>query len=211
MMPRLSNLFAAQPPGIRLQGERVHLRPPDRTDWAAWCELRTVSRDFLAPWEPAWAADALTRAAFRRRIARYAADWRDDEGYAFFIYANGSGALLGGIGLSNIRRGVAETASVGYWIGEPHARRGYMTEAARLASGFGFERLRLHRLEAACLPANEPSRRLLEKIGFRQEGYAKRYLRINGEWQDHLLFGLLREEWQAVKTARTALAESGVA
>src|ERR1700761_2012311 len=104
-MSRLSHPLSAQPPGIRLQGDRIHLRPPDRGDWAAWAELRSASRDFLAPWEPAWASDALTRAAFRRRIARYAADWRDDEGYTFFAFANDGDRLVGGIGLSNIRRG----------------------------------------------------------------------------------------------------------
>ena len=195
-MSRLSNLFAVQPPGIRLQGDRVYLRPPDRGDWTSWCELRTLSRDFLTPWEPTWAPDALTRASFRRRLARYAADWRDDEGYSFLVFRNEDNRLVGGIGMSNLRRGVAETASVGYWTGQPFARRGFMTEAARLTAGFAFGRLRLHRLEAACLPSNEPSRGLLEKVGFRQEGYAKRYLCINGDWQDHLLFGLLREEWE---------------
>jgi ribosomal-protein-alanine N-acetyltransferase len=175
----------------------VHLRPPERADWAQWSELRAASRDFLRPREPLWPADALTKAAYRRRLARYAADWREDQGYSFFICRNDDARLVGGISLSNLRRGVAESASVGYWIGVNDAQRGYMTEALGLVQAFAFDKLRLHRLEAACLPTNEPSRRLLEKLGFRQEGYARRYLCINGEWQDHLLHGMLREEWTA--------------
>ena len=91
---------------------------------------------------------------------------------------------------------MAETASLGYWVGEPYARRGYMTAALPLVLDFSFERLRLHRVEAACLPTNVPSRALLLRIGFTEEGYARRYLLIDGKWQDHLLFAILREDWR---------------
>ncbi len=190
-------LFLQERSEPRLDGRVVYLRPPRRRDWRAWAELRGVSRDFLVPWEPAWAADVLTRAAFRRRLARQADDWERDQGYAFFILRQGDDALLGGINLNNVRRGVAQMASLGYWIGQPHARSGYMSEAIKLALGFAFEHLSLHRCEAACLLANRPSQSVLRRAGFREEGIAKRYLRINGEWQDHLLFALLREEAQA--------------
>jgi ribosomal-protein-alanine N-acetyltransferase len=196
-MSRLSGLFSVQPPLVRLQGERVLLRPPDRADWAAWTELRAASREFLKPWEPSWSSDALSRGAFRRRLARYALDWRDDEGYNFFAFRLSEGQLMGSVGLSNVRRGVAETASLGYWIGEPYAHQGYMTEAVGLVLDFAFERLRLHRIEAACLPSNAASRGLLAKAGFREEGYAVKYLCIDGAWRDHVLYALLREEWQA--------------
>ncbi len=171
------------------------LRPPERGDWQAWAELRSASRDFLAPWGPSWPSDALGRASFRRRIARYAMDWRTDQGYSLFIFRKSDETILGGIGLSHVRRGVAETASLGYWIGERHARQGHMTEALRLTLDFAFQKLRLHRVEAACLPTNIPSRGLLAKVGFREEGYAKKYLCIDGKWQDHVLFAILREEW----------------
>ena len=190
-LPRLFNL---QPPALRLAGRRVVLRPPERGDWADWAELRDVSRTFLTPWEPSWPADALGRAAFRRRLARYAVDWRTDQGYSFFVFRSLDAALLGGIGLSNVRRGVAETASLGYWIGQPHARQGYMTEALDLALDFTFGHLHLHRIEAACLPTNAASRGLLLKAGFREEGYARKYLCIDGQWQDHVLFAMLRDE-----------------
>jgi ribosomal-protein-alanine N-acetyltransferase len=137
----------------------------------------------------------LSRTSFRARIARYAEDWRIDQGYNFFIFRNDD-VLVGGIGLSNIRRGVAETASLGYWTGEPYARQGYMSAALPLVLDFAFERLRLHRVEAACLPTNMPSRALLLHTGFQQEGYARNYLLIDGKWQDHLLFAVLREDWR---------------
>lgn len=192
-LPRLFNL---QPPPLRLVGERCLLRPPERADWQPWAELRSASRAFLTPWEPSWPSDALSRASFRRRIARYAMDWRTDQGYSLFLFRRTDEAILGGIGLSHVRRGVAETASLGYWVGAPFAHQGYMTEALGLTLDFAFQKLRLHRVEAACLPTNLPSRGLLRKIGFREEGYAAKYLCIDGKWQDHLLFALLREEWR---------------
>ena len=199
---RLPRLFTLGPPPIRLGGRRVFLRPPERGDWQDWAALRAESRDFLVPWEPSWPADALTRASYRRRLARYAIDWRTDQGYSFFILRHEDGVLVGGIGLSNVRRGVAETGSLGYWVGAAHARRGYMAEALGLVLDFAFLRLKLHRVEAACLPGNEASRGLLAKLGFREEGYAKKYLCIDGKWQDHVLFGMVREEWRPVSDRR---------
>ena len=93
-----------------------------------------------------------------------------------------------------MRRGVSETASLGYWVGEPFARQGYMTRALPLVLDFSFDRLRLHRVEAACLPTNMPSRSLLTRAGFHQEGYARQYLCIAGKWQDHLLFAILHDD-----------------
>lgn len=189
-------LFLARTDPFRLVGERVYLRAPERMDWEAWASLRGRSRNFLEPWEPSWPADALSRLSFRSRIARYAEDWRGDQAYNFFIFSHDD-ALVGGIGLSNVRRGVSETASLGYWVGEPFARQGFMTAALPLVLDFSFDRVRLHRVEAACLPTNVPSRALLTRIGFQQEGYARQYLCIAGKWQDHLLFAILREDWRS--------------
>jgi [ribosomal protein S5]-alanine N-acetyltransferase len=186
-------LFLSRADPYRLAGDRVFLRPPERGDYEAWASLRAGSRDFLSPWEPSWPPDALSRASFRARVARYAEDWRTDQAYNFFIFALDE-TLIGGIGLSNIRRGVSETASLGYWVGEPYARQRYMTAALPLVVDFGFERLGLHRLEAACLPSNIPSRSVLTRTGFQQEGYAREYLCIAGKWQDHLLFAILRRD-----------------
>ncbi|MGX1306150.1 ribosomal-protein-alanine N-acetyltransferase [Amorphus suaedae] len=178
--------------GPVLRGERVYLRPPTASDYPAWARLRSESREFLRPWEPTWPADDLTRIAFRRRLRRYQRDMREDDGYAFFLFDSSDDAIVGGLTLAHIRRGVTQSCSLGYWTGQRFAGKGFMTAGVRLAIGFVFDTLHLHRLEAACLPSNGPSIRLLEKVGFQREGYARSYLCINGAWQDHLLFALVR-------------------
>jgi ribosomal-protein-alanine N-acetyltransferase len=175
-------------------GPGVALRIPQASDYPAWAALREQSRAFLTPWEPVWPADDLTRSAFRRRIKRYAEDQRNDLAYAFLIFRDSDNALVGGLTLANIRRGVAQAGSIGYWVGEPFARQGYMTAALRALIPFSFGTLRLHRLEAACIPNNTASIRLLEKTGFQREGYARGYLCINGLWQDHLLYARLHDD-----------------
>jgi [ribosomal protein S5]-alanine N-acetyltransferase len=174
-------------------GDGVILRIPQVTDYAEWAALREQSRDFLTPWEPTWPADDLSRSAFRRRIRRYAEDLRTDQSYAFLITRSTDNTLLGGLTLANIRRGVAQAGSLGYWMGQPHVRKGYMTAAVRAIIPFAFSTLRLHRVEAACIPTNAASIRLLENTGFVREGYARDYLCINGMWQDHLLYGRLKD------------------
>jgi [ribosomal protein S5]-alanine N-acetyltransferase len=176
-----------------IEGNGVTLRMPQIADFEEWAALRETSRDFLTPWEPTWPLDDLTRAAFRRRIKRYAEDLRTDQGYAFLIARSSDGALVGGLTLANIRRGVAQAGSLGYWTGLPFVRQGYMTTAVRAVIPFALMSLRLHRLEAACIPTNTASIRLLEKTGFVREGYAREYLCINGIWQDHLLYGRLND------------------
>lgn len=174
-----------------VEGDGVYLRAPQMSDYSEWTTLREASRAFLTPWEPTWPSDDLSRSAFRRRLRRYTEDQRADTSYAFFLFRKSDDALVGGLTLANIRRGVAQAGSLGYWIGEPFSRRGLMTGALAGLVPFAFGSLRLHRLEAACIPANAASVRLLEKMGFAREGYAREYLCINGLWQDHLLFARL--------------------
>jgi ribosomal-protein-alanine N-acetyltransferase len=177
-----------------LQGDGVFLRYPQMSDYADWAALRNDSREFLAPWEPVWAADELSRSAFRRRIRRYQREIRGDIAYPFFVFRKVDNVLMGGCTLSNVRRGVTQSAALGYWIGERYARRGHMYAALSATLPFVFHVLALHRLEAACIPENEASRALLRKLGFREEGRARRYLQINGEWRDHVLFALLEDD-----------------
>ncbi len=177
-----------------IAGDGVFLRPPQMSDYEDWARLRAESRAFLTPWEPTWPADDLTRAAFKRRLRRYHQDIRDEIALPLFVFRQEDGLMVGACNLSSIRRGVLQSASLGYWIGRRHARRGYTRAAVRAAAAFAFERLGLHRIEAACIPTNEPSRRLLESLGFRLEGYARNYLKIDGAWRDHLLFAILRED-----------------
>lgn len=173
--------------------------------------MRAESRDFLVPWEPTWAYDALTRSAFRRRLRMYRAEMRQGIGYSFLIFRQSDEVLLGGITLSNVRRGVAQTASLGYWVGAPFSQQGYMTEAIACILRFAFKDLGLHRVEAACLEANVASKSLLRKSGFREEGFARGYLRINGRWQDHVLFALLRDDLPALHSDAHAEREITVA
>lgn len=186
----------------RLEHGRIYLRPPRDGDWQAWSDLRRESEDFLRPWEPAWPRDALGRSSFRQRQRHYAEEWRDRTGYSFFIFRLQDDAMLGGISLTNLRRGVAQCGSLGYWVGQPYTRHGHMTEAIQCILPFAFGRLGLHRVEAACLPTNTASRGLLEKCGFREEGFAPKYLKINGVWSDHVLFAILREESGKAKPSR---------
>ncbi len=181
-------------PDTEIRGGRVCLRPPTMQDYSAWAELRALSRAHLTPWEPQWTRDELARSNFRRRLRQYNREMRDDQGYAYVIFTEADARLVGGLNLSNVRRGVAQAASIGYWIGAPHAGRGLMTELVRAAVAFAFGALRLNRLEAACLPSNAASQRVLEKVGFAREGRARRYLKINGQWQDHDLFALLQDD-----------------
>lgn len=177
-----------------VHGQEVFLRHPTMGDYAAWAELRAMSRQHLTVWEPQWARDELTRSAFRRRLRQYQRELREDQGYAFLIFRHAGAVLLGGLSVSNVRRGVAQAASVGYWIGAPYIGRGHMTDGVKAVLPFAFATLGLHRLEAACLPHNLPSTRVLEKAGFKREGMARRYLKINGVWQDHDLFALLQDD-----------------
>ena len=177
-----------------IEGQGVVLRWPQGEDFPAWARLREISRDFLRPWEPAWPQDDLTRGAFRRRIRRYSEDQHNDLSYSFFVFRKEDDALVGGLTIANVRRGVAQTGSVGYWMGEPYARRGYMSAAVKAVAPFAFGALSLHRLDAACIPSNAASARLLEKCGFRYEGLARQYLCINGQWHDHYLYARLRDD-----------------
>lgn len=179
---------------FRLDGGTVRLRPPKSSDYAEWAAVRTASRDFLQPWEPTWARDDLTRAAFRRRLDAWRRDIDAGVTYPFFVFSQETGALTGGITLSNVRRGVAQVGTVGYWSGVHTARKGHTLAAVRAVSRFAFSTLGLSRLEAACVPGNEASATLLLKAGFTEEGFARAYLKINGEWRDHRLFGLLSRE-----------------
>ena len=170
-----------------LADDTVTLRLPAVSDYAAWVSERTESHAFLKPWEPTWSADDLTRASFKRRVRRVQREAAEQTGFAFLIFRREDDTLLGGVTLSNIRRGVAQSCCLGYWMGVHYAGHGYMRRAVPLVLKFAFGELRLHRVEAACIPDNDRSLGLLEKAGFVREGYARRYLMIDGRWQDHVL------------------------
>lgn len=177
---------------VRIDTERMVLRPPVHADFKSWSMLRIQSEDFLKPWEPSWARDHLTRKGFLNRV--YWANRSITQGTALplFLERRGDGALLGAITLDNIRRGPAQAGTVGYWIGESFAREGYMREALTALVFHAFEVMDLSRIESACLPENRASRGLLESCGYKYEGVAQSYLQINGRWRNHVLYANLR-------------------
>lgn len=179
---------------VRLTGVRVMIRPPMLGDYRNWEAVREKNRDFLQPFEPSWPENCLDKVFFQRRLARQVKDWERDRCYCFLIFDKLSGALLGGLNVNNVVRGAAHFASLGYWLSEEAQGNGYMSEALGLIVDFARDELLLHRLNAACIPGNERSARLLLGAGFTEEGFAKNYLKINGQWVDHRLFGLVLGE-----------------
>ncbi|QIE40635.1 GNAT family N-acetyltransferase [Meridianimarinicoccus aquatilis] len=177
---------------IQIVSERMRLRPPVHADFLIWCNLRRESLDFLQPWEPTWAGDHLSRRGFTNRVhwARRSID--NGTAMPLFLFSADSNELLGALTLDNIRRGPAQAATLGYWIGKQHARKGYMREAIRAVTHHAFKVMDLSRIEAACLPENTASRGVLESSGFKYEGVAQSYLQINGRWRNHVLYANLR-------------------
>ena len=179
---------------VRIETERMTLRLPAHSDFRAWTGLRAQSVDFLQPWEPAWAADHLTRKAFTNRIYWAQRAWTSGSAMALFLERRQDGALMGALTLDNIRRGPAQSGTLGYWIGAPFARQGYMSEAIKATVHHAFHALDLSRIEAACLPENTPSRGVLEHCGFKYEGVAQSYLQIANRWRTHVLYANLRHD-----------------
>ncbi|EAQ45764.1 MAG: GNAT family N-acetyltransferase [Roseobacter sp. MedPE-SWde] len=179
---------------LRLETERLTLRPPVHSDFQAWAALRLQSRDYLTPWEPAWASDHLGRKSFTNRV--YWAQRSVSSGTALplFLIRREDQVIVGAITLDNIRRGPAMAGTLGYWSGQPFARQGYMREAIGSVVHYAYGKLDLSRIEAACLPENAASRGLLEKSGFKYEGVAQSYLQIDGRWRTHVLYAALRHD-----------------
>ncbi|PRX38289.1 ribosomal-protein-alanine N-acetyltransferase [Meinhardsimonia xiamenensis] len=179
---------------VRIETERMFLRPPQHGDYRAWVALRQASAAFLTPWEPSWAPDHLSRRAFTNRVYWASRSIAAETALPLFLFRREDEVLLGAITLDNIRRGPAQAGTLGYWIGAPHARQGYMREAIEAVVHHAFTTLDLSRIEAACLPENAASRGVLEKCGFKYEGVAQSYLQINGRWRNHVLYANLRPD-----------------
>jgi ribosomal-protein-alanine N-acetyltransferase len=198
-------LGSTVPENYAVRATRVGLRPLHVSDYAAWSDLRSSSREQLSPFEPAWAENELGRSAFRYRLKHHQRETADDLGYAFGIFRLTDHKLLGGVSLSNVRRGVTQSAELGYWLGTGHCGQGYMSDAVGELLAYGFGTLQLHRFEAATLPDNLASIKVLERNGFRREGLVRSYLKINGVWRDHLLFGLLEDDYARARDSGSAL------
>lgn len=179
---------------VRIDTGRMILRPPVHGDFRHWSALRDQSTEFLTPWEPRWARDHLSRKSFVNRVYWASRSIAQGTALPLFMERREDGRLLGAITLDNIRRGPAQAATIGYWVGEPHAREGFMREALTAMVHHAFEVLDLSRLESACLPENKASRGLLEKCGYKYEGVAQSYLQIDGRWRNHVLYANLRSD-----------------
>ncbi len=184
---------------IRIETERLTLRPPAHSDFRDWVALREASAEFLIPWEPAWATDHLSRKAFTNRVYWAQRSVTGGTAVPLFLHERKSKSLLGAITLDNVQRGPSQSATLGYWVGEKHARKGYMTEAIAAVVHYAFQTMDLSRIQAACLKENTASRGLLEKCGFKYEGVAQSYLQINGRWRNHVLYANLRADRRGVK------------
>jgi len=187
---------------VRIETERMTLRLPQHSDYRAWSSLRRESAAFLQPWEPTWSANHLSRKSFSNRVHWAQRSAANGSAVPLFLIRRADGALLGAITLDNIRRGPAQAGTCGYWVGAPHARKGYMSEALNAVVHYAFDTLDLSRIESACLPENTPSRGVLEKCGFKYEGVAQSYLQINGRWRNHVLYANLRLDRRGKTNAR---------
>lgn len=191
---RLLKFSSRQTEPEDLLTKRVLLRRPTAEDFEAWAALREASAEFLKPYEPRWTSDELSRGSFRQRLRHHEADIASGRGLPWFLFGlEHDGALLGGLTLSNVRRGVAQSGTLGYWMGEKFAGQGYMREAVEAVCHSAFQRHDLHRVEAATVTDNVVSQRLLERCGFQREGVARSYLKINGQWRDHILFARVND------------------
>ena len=180
-------------PELVLKAKNVDLRVPRYGDFEQWRELRENSKAFLELWEPKRGNDFFKRSAFNNRVKWAKKSANANQAYQFFIFDKYA-TLLGSITIENIRKGPSNAATLGYWLGKQHTRKGFMREAVLTIVDFSFSRLSLSRLEAATLSENRSSRRLLEKVGFKYEGVGQSYLQINGRWRNHVLYGLLRND-----------------
>ncbi len=189
---------------VAIETERMTLRLPRMSDYGAWARLRRESADFLQPWEPAWSRDHLSRRNFGLRVRGAARAAEAGTGLPLLLIRREDAQLLGAITLDNIQRGPAQSGTLGYWIGLPYARQGYMREAVNAVVHHAFTVLDLSRIQAGCLPENAASRGLLERCGFKYEGVAQSYLQINGRWRNHVLYASLRSDRRGPSLAGVA-------
>lgn len=185
----------ASPPRVRLEGARIYLQPPRMRDWHDWRDVRGRNENFLKRFEPAWPDNCLTREFFKRRLRRQKWDWEQQQARYFLIRRREDDALVGGININNLQLGAARHGSLGYWLDEAHQGQGYMRESIGLVLSYAFAALGLMRMNAACIPENDRSKKLLLRCGLKEDGFAPAYLQINGVWRDHHLFGITRDDY----------------
>ncbi len=185
-------------PGTTLIGRRVLLRPLTVDDFDEWRDVRARNAEWLRKWEPQQLSGQLDstsdRSAFAMRCSARQRERQLGTGYGFGLFVEAN--FAGEINISSVQRGPFQSCYVGYWIDEAHAGHGYMPEAVILVVRLAFEDLHLHRVQISIIPRNEASLRVVEKLGWRDEGIAERYLEIHGVWEDHVRYAMTSEEWK---------------
>jgi ribosomal-protein-alanine N-acetyltransferase len=193
------NAYSLKKNLFEITGQKVILRPPQYSDWKAWADERKKNKLYLQPWEPLWSINELERSSFVKRVRMFERLSHNDQAYSFLIYKSDNEDFIGEVNISNVQRGIIQSCTIGYWIAKDCEGKGMMSESLELVKKFIFNELKLHRIEAACLPHNIPSLKLLLKNGFIKEGTARKLLKINDKWQDHTVLSFILDDFKKSK------------
>ena len=193
------NAYSLKKNLFEITGQKVILRPPQYSDWKAWADERKKNKLYLQPWEPLWSINELERSSFVKRVRMFERLSHNDQAYSFLIFKSDNEDFIGEVNISNVQRGIIQSCTIGYWIAKDCEGKGMMSESLELVKEFIFNELKLHRIEAACLPHNMPSLKLLLKNGFIKEGTARKLLKINDKWQDHTVLSFILDDFKKLK------------
>ena len=193
------NAYSLKKNLFEITGQKVILRPPQYSDWKAWADERKKNKLYLQPWEPLWSINELERSSFVKRVRMFERLSHNDQAYSFLIFKSDNEDFIGEVNISNVQRGIIQSCTIGYWIAKDCEGKGMMSESLELVKEFIFNELKLHRIEAACLPHNMPSLKVLLKNGFIKEGTARKLLKINDKWQDHTVLSFILDDFKKSK------------
>ena len=193
------NAYSLKKNLFEITGRKVILRPPQYSDWKAWADERKKNKLYLQPWEPLWSINELERSSFVKRVRMFERLSHNDQAYSFLIFTSDNEDFIGEVNISNVLRGIIQSCTIGYWIAKDCEGKGMMSESLELVKEFIFNELKLHRIEAACLPHNMPSLKVLLKNGFIKEGTARKLLKINDKWQDHTVLSFILDDFKKLK------------
>ena len=193
------NAYSLKKNLFEITGRKVILRPPQYSDWKAWADERKKNKLYLQPWEPLWSINELERSSFVKRVRMFERLSHNDQAYSFLIFKSDNEDFIGEVNISNVQRGIIQSCTIGYWIAKDCEGKGMMSESLELVKEFIFNELKLHRIEAACLPHNMPSLKVLLKNGFIKEGTARKLLKINDKWEDHTVLSFILDDFKKLK------------